>query len=298
MALEKVATDEAVFTAADSITAEGGKVTVRAVWKAVGGSLTTVAPALRRWREAQELKAEQPIERAPLPDAIAGVMHAATAQLWKAAQDATQSELDALTRTMNERIEKAGAERDDALGELQTAVEELDQVRTQLAEAEAAIEAAGQRIEAEQEAARGLRAELDAARADLDATRSALAVEQARTAELEARTADLKSELSRAHADADALRADIAAVEVRRRAEIEQHQEERKRGAQEAHHSAERLRKFENEREALRVELGTVREQSARLAGELDALRAVLAQVAPATATVEVQSKAQKGRGK
>lgn len=135
--LEKVVTDELVAETADRLLRAGGKVTNRLIWTEIGGgSMTTIANALRRWRENQELKAEAPAERAPLPEVIAEAMRDATDKLWKAAQVETQKEIDALTQAMNERVANANAERDSALAELQAAAEELEAVKVQLDDAD------------------------------------------------------------------------------------------------------------------------------------------------------------------
>ncbi|MDD1606971.1 MAG: DNA-binding protein [Methylococcaceae bacterium] len=132
MALERIVTDSVVFEIADQLTANGEKVTNRAIWSALGGgSMTTVSQALRRWKEQQEIQVSQPIERAPLPAALVDVLHQAAAQLWQAAQAETKSELEQLAQATNARIAEAQSERDDTLAELQTTAEELEQVKAE-----------------------------------------------------------------------------------------------------------------------------------------------------------------------
>jgi DNA repair exonuclease SbcCD ATPase subunit len=132
MAIERIATDETVFEIADQLTANGEKVTNRAIWTAIGGgSMTTISQSLRHWRERQELQVTQPIERTPLPAALVDVLHQAAAQLWQTAQAETKAELEQLAQATNARIAEAQAERDESLVELQATAEELEQVKAE-----------------------------------------------------------------------------------------------------------------------------------------------------------------------
>lgn len=210
MGIERIVTDEMVFEVADRLAAAGDKVSNRALWNAIGGgSMTTISQALRRWRERQELRAESPVERVPLPAAVAEVMHDAVSRLWQAAQVETQAELDQLTQAANIRVGEAHGERDEALAELQATVEELEQVRT--ARDEAVAESARQA-----EAVAIAQADIERLRAELAAQGEALATalhradtaEAART-ELHARVGELagllgKEQSARAHAETDA----------------------------------------------------------------------------------------------
>jgi chromosome segregation ATPase len=132
MAIERIVTDDAVFEIADQLTANGEKVTNRAIWSAIGGgSMTTVSQALRRWKEQQEIQVSQPIERTPLPASLVDVLHQAAAQLWETAQAESRAELEQLAHATNARIVEAQSERDDTLSELQTTAEELEQVKAE-----------------------------------------------------------------------------------------------------------------------------------------------------------------------
>ena len=147
MAIERIVTDETVFEIADQLTANGEKVTNRAVWSAIGGgSMTTISQALRRWKERQVLQVTQPIERTPLPASLVDVLHNAATQLWEAAQAETKSELEQLALATNARIAEAQSERDDTLAELQTTAEELEQVKAERDAAHAEIDSKAQQL--------------------------------------------------------------------------------------------------------------------------------------------------------
>ena len=273
--LERIVTDELVFSIADRLDAEGRKVSNRLVWDQVGGgSMTTIAAALRRWRERQELKAEQPAARPPLPEAMGEVMRDAADRLWKAAQDETRKEIDRLTQAMNERVEEASAERDGALAELQATVEELQ-----------AAQARGVAAVAAGQVAHGLRADLASA-----SERAGMA--EARAVEITRRADDMGLELARVHAatqeqakaaaadlasvrsELDQARRELVAVSARAQAQQQQHDDIRQKAAAEAHRLAERMTKAEAERDHARLEAGTAREDAARLQGKVEAMTA------------------------
>ena len=195
--LEKIVTDELVSGIADRLAAEGRKVTNRLVWDHIGGgSMTTIAGALRRWRERQQIAAEIPAIRVPLPETVAETMRVAVEQLWTAAQEETQKEIDRLSEAANARVADAVAERDGALAELQVTVEELQSLQGRAAGLETGLQAVRQEGE-------GLRGEL--ASATEKAGQAA-----ARAVEIERRADDLQTELGRVHDDARAERERLA----------------------------------------------------------------------------------------
>ena len=222
--LEKIVTDELVSGIADRLAAEGRKVTNRLVWDHIGGgSMTTIAGALRRWRERQQIAAETPASRTPLPETVAEAMHAAVDQLWKAAQEETQKEIDRLSEAANARVSDAVAERDGALAELQATVEELQSLQSRAAGLETDLQAARQEGE-------GLRGEL--ASATEKAGQAA-----ARAVEIERRADDLHVELGRVHEDAKAERERLGEALTRAGAE----RDEARREAAGARENAARL---------------------------------------------------------
>lgn len=73
--------------------------------------------------------------------------------------------------------------------------------------------------------------------------------------------------------DVDQIRAELARSEAKL-IDIEQaHQDQRKVAAQEMHRIVERMSKAESERDALRTEAATAREEAAKLAGQVSALQ-------------------------
>jgi chromosome segregation ATPase len=226
MAIERIVTDEAVFEIADQLTANGEKVTNRAVWSAIGGgSMTTISQSLRRWKERQVLQVTQPIERTPLPASLVDVLHNAATQLWDAALAETKSELEQLAQATNARIAEAQSERDDTLAELQTTAEELEQVKAERDAAQAEIDSKAQQLATRAAELATLQTELNAqALASTQATHRAETAEAART-ELLARVEQLTSLLTgeqtarhQAETDANALRSTLAKQTAEREA--------------------------------------------------------------------------------
>lgn len=226
MAIERIVTDETVFEIADQLTANGEKVTNRAVWSAIGGgSMTTISQALRRWKERQVLQVTQPIERTPLPASLVDVLHNAATQLWEAAQAETKSELEQLAQATNARIAEAQSERDDTLAELQTTAEELEQVKAERDAAHAESDSKAQQLANRTAELATLQTELNAqALASTQATHRAETAEAART-ELLARVEQLTSLLTgeqtarhQAETDANALRSTLAKQTAEREA--------------------------------------------------------------------------------
>ena len=180
--LDKIVTDELVFSIADRLTAEGRKVTNRVLWDHIGGgSMTTIAGALRRWRERQQIRSELPAERMALPESVGLALRGAVEQLWAAAQGETQREIDRLTEVSNARVAEAVAERDSALAELQATVEELQAAQVRLGELQGELQDA--RREGEEVHAELVRATEQAGQAEV------------RAVEIERRADDLRAEL-------------------------------------------------------------------------------------------------------
>lgn len=129
--LEKIVNDDAVFKIADRLTAEGKKVSNRVVWAEVGGgSMTTIAAALRRWRERRKKHTEHSDTRNPIPVLLIDAMHDTVNLLWRTAQDEVQKEINRLIQSMNYCVAETIVERDEALSELQQVVEDLQNLQT------------------------------------------------------------------------------------------------------------------------------------------------------------------------
>ena len=108
-------TAEEVAAIAAALVAEGQAPTLRAVRDALGtGSLTTLAPLLRAWKE-QEAKAHAAPPPTPLTEAARQALERLGAELWTLAEKQAAERLEA-ERAETERVRaELGAERDEAL---------------------------------------------------------------------------------------------------------------------------------------------------------------------------------------
>jgi hypothetical protein len=79
---KKIATDDAVFAAADDLVAAGQAPTMKAIQARTGGSFTTIRDSLGRWRSDRESE-----RQAPPPDAVAMQAHAFARGVWALATE-------------------------------------------------------------------------------------------------------------------------------------------------------------------------------------------------------------------
>ena len=206
--LEKIVTDELVFGVAERLTAAGAKVSNRSIWSEIGGgSMTTIAAALRRWRERQALKAEEPAQRMPLPEPVGEAMRDAVDRLWMAAQLETQKEIERLTQAMNERLAEVTAERDEALAELQATVEELQTAKARGDTLQERVVGATDRAATAERQAHELETDLARARADAE-------TERQRLSSTEAERESLRQSAAAAREDAARLAGQVEAMTV------------------------------------------------------------------------------------
>jgi len=253
MAIERIVTDEAVFKIADQLTANGEKVTNRAIWSAIGGgSMTTISQSLRRWKEQQEIQISQPIERTPLPSALVDIFHHAAAQLWDAALAETKSELEQLAQATNARIAEAQSERDDSLTELQATAEELEQVKADLDTARAEIDSQALQLATSAAEIAALKAELNTQTLAITQAIHHADITDAARVELKAR-ADQLSELLRGEQAAH------LATQERQQADIDRTRAE----------ASEQAGKAEETIRTLRAALEKAQQDTARLDGML-----------------------------
>ena len=180
-------TKEQIFAAADALAAEGLRPTLVAVRQRVGGSYSTISPALNEWKARQAAK-DLPMREAA-PQAVTEKLSELGAEVWAIALDLANGRLAA----EREALETARAELEAAR---QEAAELADQLTAELDEAKARITA----MEAAEAAAKG----------EIEALREKLAAADTRAATAEARADELRTELDRAHQDAKQLRAALA----------------------------------------------------------------------------------------
>ena len=140
-------TKEQVHAAADRIAAAGERPTLHAVRQIVGGSYSTISPALAEW-EARQKETAAPV-REPLPQAVADRLAELGADVWAAALALADSRLTA----EREALEQSRAEHEAAQAEATELADklaaEIEALQTRLA----TIEAAEQAVRAERDQA-------------------------------------------------------------------------------------------------------------------------------------------------
>ena len=171
MALAK----EQIWEAADRLSEQGRKPTLVALREAVGGSYSTLAPALREWKARQAQRPEAAGETVP-PEVERRVRRAGAA-IWATAARLAAERL-ASERSALEQERKAAAEE---LAEADRQQRRCRKLEAQLAESEALL--ASVRAEAREDIDKARRREL-AAREDAAGLRGALAAHQEQTERL------------------------------------------------------------------------------------------------------------------
>ena len=184
MALSK----EQIFAAADSIAAAGKKPTLEAIRQIVGGSYSTISPALQAWKAQSSSAAAAPI-REPAPAAITEKLVAAGNDAWSFAQELANTRLKADREALDQVRVTLEADR----------VEAMDIADRVTLEAEALREALAAATEEKNEA-------ISKARAATEQAHTA----EARAIEIEKRAGELRAELDRAHQESDAAHAEAA----------------------------------------------------------------------------------------
>ena len=175
-------TREEIYAAADEIAQQGETPTLEAIRQRVGGSFTTLSPALREWRERRK-RLEQAASRssAELPPALAARLQDFGSGLWSAAAELADKQIQAEREqlaTDRQQAEAAQAEVAETADRLARQVENLqdhsadleEQIRTLRTDLAAARETATQ---AQSQAAADRRI-ADELRSQLAATRQSL----------------------------------------------------------------------------------------------------------------------------
>ncbi|MBU2732054.1 DNA-binding protein [Acidithiobacillus ferridurans] len=124
-----MATQKAIWAAADALVAAGERPTLAAVRQAVGGgSFTTISEAMGEWRARQSVA--EPV-REPAPDAVSQHAAVLASELWAQAlaiaRDRLQADREALEATRTEMAR----ERAEAVELADLLAGELDQLRAE-----------------------------------------------------------------------------------------------------------------------------------------------------------------------
>jgi colicin import membrane protein len=295
-------TKEQIFDAADQIAANGQRPTLEAIRQIVGGSYTTISPALNEWKSRQ--KASVGPLREPAPQAVGDRLAEFGTDIWALALELANARL----ASEREALEQVRADMEGAQAE---AAELADRLAGEVEDLQTRCAELTDRVVADEKEARELRDQLATAQ---EKARTA----ETRTVEIERRAADLKGALLAAQEQIKSAAAELEIERTRHQQEVERlrekldeqkkanqaittelmkiqakfdatdqaHQEQRKQAAAEIQRAAERLTVTQAERDDARKAVSIAREEAARLAGQLTAHQeqttAFLARLAPA----------------
>lgn len=152
-------TTDRILEAADQLQAEGSKVTQLTVRERLGsGSIATIAPALKRWREAQEARAT----REPMPARPRRRIEDVLTDVWQDAKEEAASAWACEKGELEAARQATVAELQETLEAATSLEAEIEAARQAQKGAEAALAAAeAARVEAEKQV-KVIRAELEA----------------------------------------------------------------------------------------------------------------------------------------
>ncbi|NPT36727.1 DNA-binding protein [Paraburkholderia xenovorans] len=146
-------TDEQIAAIADRMVEEGRRVSPVTIWKEVrGGSLVAIVAALQRWREARQGETPALQVQPGLPEGLAETVMSAADRIWSASQHDAERAFSQRLAAVNQDLEAAVAERDEALAEYQKMIDEVETGRQRviaLTDTLSASESIALRLEAE-----------------------------------------------------------------------------------------------------------------------------------------------------
>lgn len=266
---------ERVITAANELYQQAGRErfpTVDAVRRLSRADMNTVSMLMKEWRQAQTTQAVA--VAVMVPEAVSQAHAAALAAMWQQATElANQSLRSAQAGWEAERLDM-----DDMRAELSASFEaqaaELDTTKVRLNEVLACLESEQIHHASEIERFEKTSAEL---KAQLAASAERAHTAEARTIEIERRVADLKATAAAAQDAHKTLAARLDAAVNELAAADQAHADQRKA-------TADRMIKIEEDLNQARKEAAAAREESARLQGHTEAMKAQAADLMRALA--------------
>lgn len=296
-------TTDAIIQAGQELQASGRNVTGFALRQKVGGGNPNRLKQI--WDEhlaSQTAAKAEPVAELPVEVAeqVAVVTTELTQRLSALATELNDKAVKAAERRVAEVVRAAGEQRAQAERELADASQTVEDLENKLDESKSEAEALEKRLSDLLEAHQAQAVELAQVRERLAITeQAAKTTAEDHAAELARLNASIEAERSHHQEQVEQIRADLAEqkqlakdvagerdrvqselAKVAAKAESAEHThaDERKRAAQEAHRTAEKVVRLESERDEAMRDASKAREDAAKQAGELEALRAILAQ--------------------
>lgn len=188
----KIATDEAVFAAADAAVAEGIEPTLKLLQERTGGSYTTVNKAFSRWKEQRA--SEQAYE--PAPAEITGKVDQLMRTIWSTAREKAQQRLEEIRRAADLTVQTIRSELAHAQEQIGRLEAELASTGQQLQDSRAALEQERSHMHSQALLIQQLEAECARCARSLAGTRRDGEQHLARAANLEAQCAALSGQIA------------------------------------------------------------------------------------------------------
>lgn len=257
-----------------------------ALRKIIGGGNPTRLKQVWDEHEAKQSIAEsEPVAELPVEVAeeMAKVAKSLNDRLYALASELNDRAVKAAERRVAEVVRAAGDQRQQAESELADASQAVDELEDILDEERAKVEGLEKRLADALATNQDQAVELAKLRERLESSeRNAKVVYDRHVDELAKATTTnkkLEQELNTLVSERDQLRMELASVKAKSEAAEESHQEQRKRTAEEIQRASDKLIKIEGERDKAKMEAGKAREESAKLAGQLEAVQNQVAQL-------------------
>ncbi|OAH97332.1 kfra protein [Methylomonas methanica] len=279
-------TDERIIEAGQALIKANRNVTGFALRKVVGGGdAKRLKDVWDRHNVSQSVTNAEPVVELPIEvaETLANLTKSLTEKINALAVDLNDKTVKAQERRVADVLRAAGEQQAQAERELADASQAVDELEAILAEERARAGELEKRLAESQAANQTQAVELATLRERLEAVeKSAKAANEQHVAEQEQwrqRLADQKQAAQIVATERDNLKTELTKVQAKAEVAEETHKEERKRTASEIQRTAEKLIKIEGERDHAKMETGMAREETAKLAGQLDAMKTQIAQL-------------------
>lgn len=129
--------EDQVFAACEKLSEADKPVSVNAVLEETGGSFTTVGPMVRKWKNERE-KASSAIMT--MPESVVDAMKKSVADIWQAASQMANEEVDRIKADANTRINQTIQENEEYESEVRRLETVLDEAQREVEKANTKVE--------------------------------------------------------------------------------------------------------------------------------------------------------------
>lgn len=279
-------TDERIIEAGQTLVKANRNVTGFALRKVVGGGdPKRLKDVWDRHNISQSVTNAEPVAELPIEvaETLANLTKSLTEKINALAVDLNDKTVKAQERRVTDVLRAAGEQQAQAERELADASQAVDELEAILADERARVWELEKGL-AESKAANQTQAvELATLRERLESVEKAakFAADQhmADMKQIQAKLAEQIQAQQNLIAEHDQLKTEFTKVQAKAETAEEGHQQQRKMAADEIKRSFDKLVKIEGERDSAKAEAGKAREETAKLTGQLEAMKAQVAQL-------------------